>query len=266
MKRRAIGEAGAAYTRPAGSPNAEVERCAATAHRYDLPVRALSSPICAAALALAAALSPAAATAQEASPEPAPAPIAPSWATIQAVELTRQAREHVARAEPDVAVARYVDAIKLDPTYGPAYLGLASVYEARGDVSEAERTYAVSLDHVPGFADGLVARARLRAALRRPAEAAADLEAAAALRPETLAVLRELTRAYAAAGALPAALAVTRRLAALAEEQQDGRAASEARVGARALAMLVGEADPVSAGQRGRGPVRHALWLAARRK
>ena len=225
-------------------------------------MRASTRPLCAAALSLAA-LSPATAPAQE---PPEPAPIATSWATTQAAELTRQAREHAAHGEADVALTRYAEAARLDPTYGPAYLGLASVYEARGDVSEAERSYAVGLDHVPGFADALVSRARLRSALHRPAEAAADLEAAASLRPETVALLRELAGAYVAAGALPAALAVTRRLAALAEAQQDGRGASEARVGARALALLVGDVDPVSAGQRGRGAVRHALWLGARRR
>jgi tetratricopeptide (TPR) repeat protein len=224
-------------------------------------VRAVTWSICAAALSLAS-LAPVAARAQE----PPAEPIAASWATTQATELSRQAREHAAHGEPEVAVARYVDAIKLDPTYGAAYLGLASVYEARGDVSEAERTYAIGIDHVPGFAEALMARARLRTNRHRPAEAAADLEAAVSLRPETIELLRQLAGAYLAAGALPAALAVTRRLAALAEAQQDGRAASEARVGARALALLVGDADPVSAGQHGRGPVRHALWLGARRK
>jgi tetratricopeptide (TPR) repeat protein len=201
-------------------------------------------------------------TASARADEPAPAP---SWATAQATELSRQAQAHVARGETETAVGRYVEAVKLDPTYGPGYLGLAAVYEARGDYAEAERTYAVGLDHVPGFADALVARGRLRARLHRVADAVADLEAAATLAPETLAVLRELTVAYVAAGALPAALSASRRVAALAEAQQDAAAAAEARVRVKALALLVGDADPVTAGRTGRGPVRRALAGGKRR-
>jgi tetratricopeptide (TPR) repeat protein len=188
-----------------------------------------------------------------------PAAAGTSWATTQATELVRQARDHVARGESGTAVARYLEAIKLDPTYAPAYLGLAAQYEARGDVVEAERTYAVALDHVPGFAEALVARGRLRARLRRQEEAIGDLEAAVTITPEALPILRELAAAYVAARALPAALAVTRRIAAVAEAQQDAAAAAEAKLKAKALALLVGEADPVTAGRTGRGPVRNAL-------
>src|SRR4051812_36358090 len=43
-----------------------------------------------------------------------------SWATAQAVELTRQGREHEGRGETDTAIRRYLDAVGLDATYGPA--------------------------------------------------------------------------------------------------------------------------------------------------
>lgn len=190
----------------------------------------------------------------------------PSWATAQATELSRQARDHLAKGEPEVAVSRFLEAVKLDPTYGPAYLGLAAQYEARGDYREAERTYAVGLDHVPGFGEALVARARLRAKLKRPEEAAADLEAAVSLDPEARSALKELAAAYVSARALPAALAVTRRLAAVAEAQKDAAAAGDARLKARVLAMLVGDADPVTAGKRGRGAVRSAIAGVTRRR
>lgn len=193
-------------------------------------------------------------------------PPAQSWATTQATELSRQARDHAARGEAGVAITRYVEAIKLDPTFAPAYLGLAAQYEARGDYREAERTYAVGLDHVPGFADALVARGRLRARMARQEEAVADLEAAVAIDPAALPVLRELAAAYVTTRALPAALAVTRRIAAVAEAQGDAAAAAEARVRAKALALLVGEADPVTAGRAGRGPVRKALAAVGKRR
>ena len=191
---------------------------------------------------------------------------AASWATTQAAELTRQARDHAARGDRSAAQVRFVEAIKLDPTYGPAYLGLAAEYEASGDAREAERTYAVGLDHVPGFAEALMARARLRSRLHRPEEAAADLEAASAIDPDALPLLRELAAAYIAARALPAALSVMRRAATLAEAQHDAAAAARARTEVKALALLVGEADPVTAGRAGRGAVRHALWWVARRR
>ena len=210
------------------------------------------------ALALAAALL--AAGPAEGQEPPAPA----SWATTQAAEQTRQGLAHAARGETSEAIARYLDAIGFDATHGPAYLALAAAYEARGDVKEAERTYAVALSHVPGFAEALIGRGRLRAALHRAPEAAADFQEAAALRPEAIGVLRELEATLVAAGALPAALAVARRIAALAEEQHDARAAAEARVGSKALALIVAEADPVTAGKTGRGEARRALWAWAR--
>ena len=222
------------------------------------PVRVLARRLSTTLAALATLLAPALARADT--------PPAASWATTQATELSRQARDHAARGDTGLAVTRYVEAIRLDPTYGPAYLGLAAQYEARGDVTEAERTYAVGLDHVPGFTAALMARARLRARLRRMDDAIADLESALSLDGDAIPILRELAAAYIATRALPAALAVTRRLAGVADAQHDVAAAAEAKVRAKALAMLVGEIDPVTAGKRGRGPVRHALWLGTKRR
>lgn len=58
---------------------------------------------------------------------------------------------------------------------------------------------------------------------------------------------------------MPAALAVTRRVAALAEEKHDSAAVTEATTLARALAIVVGDLDPVAAGRSNRGAVRGAL-------
>ena len=188
-----------------------------------------------------------------------------SWATTQAIERTRLGRDHAARGDAEAALRAFLDAVSFDATYGPAYLALGAIYEARGDAREAERAFSMGIEHVAGFAEALVARGRLRAHLRRAADAILDLEAAAAIAPGS-AVLRELGDAYIAAGALPAALAVARRRLAAAEAQGDPRAATEARGEVRALAGLVGDLDPVAAGARGRGPVRRALWVASRRR
>ncbi len=193
-------------------------------------------------------------------------PTSPSWATAQAAARTRLGRDHAARGDGDAALRAFLDAIAFDATYGPAYLALGALYEARGDAREAERAFSMGLDHVAGFPEALLARGKLRAHLRRTADALADLEAAAALAPESPEILREVTDAYIAAGALPAALALARRRLALAEAQGDTRAERDARGEARALAGLVGELDPVSAGATGRGAVRRALWAFTRRR
>ncbi|WP_437978979.1 tetratricopeptide repeat protein [Sorangium sp. So ce295] len=181
------------------------------------------------------------------------------WATAQAAELTRQAEARAAAGEADVALRRYLEAVRFDATYGPAYLGLGALYERAGDPREAERAYTVGLDHVSGFVEGHRARAALRSREGRREEAIADLEAAAALRGDDGELLQELAAAYVAAGALPAALGVARRLSALAARNGDRALAAAATTQARALSVLVGEADPVRAGGADRGPVRRAL-------
>jgi tetratricopeptide (TPR) repeat protein len=199
-------------------------------------------------------------------PGPARADDAVSWATAQAIELTRQGRAHAGRGDTETATQRYLEAIRFDPTYGAAYLDLGALQEAAGDPREAERTYATGLDHVTSFGEAHRARARLRLRQRRVAEAVADLEAASSLEPTDLATLRELGSAYVIAGALPAALSSMRRAAAIAEAAGEAQIAGEVRVSARALSLLLGAVDPVAAGSAGRGPVRSALAAAARRR
>jgi tetratricopeptide (TPR) repeat protein len=188
----------------------------------------------------------------------------PSWATAQAAELTRQGDAHAARGDLDVALGRYLQAIGLDATYGPAYLGLGRARELGGDPVEAERAYSMGIEHVPAFGEAFVARAHLRARTHRAREALADLELASAARPDDLTTLGELRDAYVAAGALPAALGTARRMAAVAGAANDERAIVAAQISARALGALVGEVDPVAAGLHDRGPVRRALALFAR--
>lgn len=189
-----------------------------------------------------------------------------TWATAQAAELTKQGQGHAARGDRDLAARRFLDAIQFDATYGPAYLALGELYERGGDLRESERAYAMGLERVARFAEGRRARGRLLLRVGRTAEAIADLEAAVALLEGDLGALRELGQAYVKAGALPAALSVARQALVLAEAQRDAGALAEARVLGRALGALVGEADPVLAGMAGRGAVRRALAVRARRR
>ncbi len=189
----------------------------------------------------------------------APARAESSWATQHAEELTKLGQEQLARGDVPAATRRFLDAIAADPTYAQVYLALGGLYESTGELKEAERAYAMGIEHVVGFASARLARAHLLATLHRMNEAIGDLEVASIERPDDEALLDELTRAYVTSGALPAALASTRRLVALAERRGDPRAAEAARLRLKALAMLVAEIDPVMAGRRGRGPVRRAI-------
>ena len=190
----------------------------------------------------------------------------PPWATTQAAELTRQGKDHAARGSGDVAARRFMQAIEFDATYGPAYLALGELHERAGDPREGERAYSLGIDHVGRFAEGYLARARLRTRQRRTPEAIADLSAASELRPDDVTILQSLVTAYVALSAFPAALAVTRRIEAVALDQRDEALASSTRLAARALARLVREVDPVTAGATSRGSVRRALALHAERR
>ena len=188
---------------------------------------------------------------------------AQGWATAQAIELTRQGHEHEAKGDLDTAHRRYLDAVAFDATYGAAYLALGGIEERLGDAREAERSYSVGIEHVNGFADAFIARARLRARQRRAIEAASDLEQASSMRPDDVAVMRELAGTYVASSACPAALATMRRMAAIAEENHDASAMQEAKIATRALSILVSDVDPVASGLRSRGAVRSAIAMRA---
>jgi tetratricopeptide (TPR) repeat protein len=179
-------------------------------------------------------------------------------------ELTRQGREHARRGDEQVAIRRFVEAIQLDPAYGPAYLELAAARERTGDFTEAERTYGVAIERVTGFAAAFRARAALHGRLGRGEEQLADLEMAARL-SETPDVLRDLAQKYVEARAWPAALAVYRRSGALAEKRGDERAMRDASLHVRALSILAAELDPVSFGASSPNWVRRAEASVARR-
>ena len=158
-----------------------------------------------------------------------------------------------------------MDAIQLDPTYGPAYLELASVRERSGDLREAERTYDVAIRFVPGFAAAFRRRAAVLHRLGDAVHELADLEEAARLTDEPD-VLFDLAKRHVEDRAWPAALATWRRVLARSETQGDGRLAQDAKIQIRALTILCGELDPVSDGASSRDWVRRAEASVARRR
>jgi tetratricopeptide (TPR) repeat protein len=181
-----------------------------------------------------------------------------------AAELTRQGQEHARRGDDALALRRFAEAVRLDPTYGPAYLELAAARERGGDFDEATRTYDVAIEHVPDY----IAAFRARAALLRKTgdftREIADLEHLARIAegPDTL---RALATRYAEVKAWPAALATFRKLRAWAEEHGDEPLRRDAHLQVRALTVLSAELDPVMAGKVDRGWLRRALASIARR-
>jgi tetratricopeptide (TPR) repeat protein len=189
-----------------------------------------------------------------------PARAEESWATTRARDLVEQGHGQIGAGHPEVAAARFREAVGLDATFGPAYLAWGALLEEGRDFVEAERIYAMGIARVARFADGYAARGRLRARLRRFDGAVADLEAAARLRPDDLGLLASLGGALVQAGAWPAALGVERTIARLAEKSGDHESAARARRQVSALQKLLADLDPVMAGATDdRGWVRRAI-------
>ena len=187
------------------------------------------------------------------------------WASSAAAELTRQGREHAEKGDDALAMRRFSDAVRLDPSYGPAYLELAAARERAGDLVEAERTYDVAIEHIPSFVPAFRARAALLRRMGDIAREIADLEhlARVAEGPDTL---RALAARYVEDRAWPAALATFRRLRTLAERSGDEQLVRESTVQVRALAVLCAELDPAVGGAEHHDWVRRALASVARRR
>ncbi len=188
---------------------------------------------------------------------------AESWATSRARSLTEQATANRDAGRHDQALARYREAIEMDGSYGPAYLGLASLREAMGEVDEAKIVLALALEAIPGFGEALLAQADLLNRAKRYDESTASLLEALKLERDNVAVLERLLRVAPKGGNLPVALGAARRLAALARARGDEAAAKDADLTARALTRLVGDADPVARGRKHGEQARRALAVVA---
>ncbi len=187
------------------------------------------------------------------------------WDTGTAAELVRQGQEYARKGDEDVATHRFADAIRLEPSYGPAYMELAAARERSGDLEEAERTYDVALRCIPDFVPALRARAALLHRLGEYEREMTDLETAVRLTDEPD-PLRDLARRHVEDRAWPAALATWRKILVSSERRGDERAVREANVQIRALVILAAELDPVSAGGKDRDWVRRSEAAVARRR
>jgi len=143
------------------------------------------------------------------------------WPTQRAAELVEDGRAHEKNGQTDEAVDLYREAIQIDPTFGDAYLALAALRTATGDVAEAETTYAAGIDHVLGFTEAYVARAELLRGEGKARAALTDLVAASMLAPTDAVVAKKLLDAAISAGQLPLALGTARRMVVLAHDAGD---------------------------------------------
>jgi tetratricopeptide (TPR) repeat protein len=181
-----------------------------------------------------------------------------------APELTRQGQVHAREGDDELAIRRFLEALTLDPSYGPAYLELGAARLRGGDLAEAQKTYDLAIVHLPNFAAAYKARAGVKRRMGETASELEDLETATRL-SESPESLRDLAARYVEGKAWPAALATWRKMAVLAETHGDEVLRHEASTKMRALQVLCGELDPVT-GITKRGWVRHGLASIARRR
>lgn len=189
-------------------------------------------------------------------------PVEENWATKQARTLTAQGQAAEQANQTDVALRRYLDAIDLDGTFGPAYLALAKLRTRTGEVDEAEKVLDLGLDRIVGFSEGVLAKAELKATTKRFDASTGLFLEYLKLAPSDGSALLRLIDVATKADRLPVALAAARRLHALAVasgvEADRKNAASTVRV----LMKLLGSVDPVSSGAASRESARRALAKA----
>jgi tetratricopeptide (TPR) repeat protein len=179
---------------------------------------------------------------------------------------------HEQGGDDDVAIRVYTEALSLDPQCARAYLRLGELRLKRGDALEAKRVLVMAREHVSELLEAIPALARARWALGEHEAAERDLEeflsaagAGAVAPPDQARALRQLATWYAEERNAPAQLGAWRGLLAIAERAGDATAAKEARTTVRALIMLVGPADPVTAPPGRADVVRRVIASAARR-
>ena len=176
-----------------------------------------------------------------------------SWATARAREQVHQGRQALARGDAQRAAQSFIDALAVDATYGDAYLELGKLRESLGDPKEAERVYAMALEHIPGFTEAHLARSALFSRSGQRDAAFADLRRALEQRPRDLDVLGALVETSIRFKALPQALGFTRRRKAIALADGNDAVHREAFVTELALIRLLDETDPVVAGKNETG-------------
>ncbi len=167
------------------------------------------------------------------------------------------------------ALARYHDALTIDPTSAAAYLALGALRTKRNELLEAEQVYTQGVQRVPQSIPLRLARARIHRLREHWFEAAEDVRLAHAMTAfdgsdSEVTVLREAAALFRAARWNAPEIAIWRRLWSLGVARQDAALAKEASIQARALGLFLGELDPVLAGKLGTDP-RRSLAAIVRR-
>ena len=168
-----------------------------------------------------------------------------------------------ARGDIAQALTSYDEAVRTDSTLGAAALRLGALRERMGERDEAELLYEHAARAPETSADAYYARALLRVATQRRAEAMTDLAESVAIsaRPERL---RLLGGWYVEARLWPAALAIWRALLSAAKAGGSEAELREARLTVAALSWLASDTDPVLAGSSSESWVRRSLAHAAK--
>jgi tetratricopeptide (TPR) repeat protein len=73
---------------------------------------------------------------------------------------------YLRRNKVEAALSRFQEAVKVNPHYAPAYLGLGKVYERMGLKQKALEAYKLYLDELPSAKDAVAAKDAQRAIAR----------------------------------------------------------------------------------------------------
>ena len=189
-----------------------------------------------------------------------------SWARSSAAEMVRRSSALASAGRVAAALTACNEAIRMDPSYGAAYLALGQLRERMRDDREADLLYTRAVRLGDTAAEALARRARLRRRTGHAEEAFRDLEASVRLDLSNPKRIETLAGWYGERRAWVAALSLWRRLAQLGRE---GHRVDQARIRERIahLLPLAADADPVTNVRRDHPSwVRRAMASAARRR
>lgn len=190
---------------------------------------------------------------------------APTGEVLCAQEGTRRARAielvtlglRFEQAGDRVSARAYLrDAVSADPSYAEAYGALGELELVRGRFRDAEASFRVGMVRARPTVQLWVGLARALEGLGADDEAELELARAQAQLGEDATLLAFRADHAERHGRWSLALALTRRLAALALQDGDSERATQLHARARALSLLVGPLDPLS---RGGSPLRRVL-------
>jgi tetratricopeptide (TPR) repeat protein len=191
--------------------------------------------------------------------EAIPAKESESWATRSARRWYDRGQHHERHRSYARALDAYARALQADATFGPAYLAMGRLREQIADFDEAELIYDRAIRLPVVAAEALARRAVMRRKLGRLSEALRDIEAAVQTGTEEPRHLELGAQWYVEARNWSAALAWHRRLESALRGQGDTQRADQVHLQVRALVVLAGDTDPVSAGRDHPSWVRRSL-------